>query len=348
MNLRRSQSECGTRAGAGGRGGQRGFTLTESVVTMAIVGVVFLAFGMFSIQALRTFKWLTATNIAHQQARQGIQRMLVDIHNSPSPLMLVNVRGESAPAAGTHWGVVYQRMLGGPYQVGTSLSAGDTTLDLLVGNAFTPQVGQMILIPNSVNLYTITNVGALGNGMRTVSFTPPLTTNDVLDDDAGYDPGDSGSGGNRAIGAYISVRSAFLVREGADGDYELRHYPVLRAGSQANGVLQGENAGGDQTYYVPQLGGSPVNAIDNPNTYDVVSRGLRAVSDGNTTVAPFSDPFLSTGVTNRRAVAAVQLSLQDSAVSELIADEQARYHLNSTTIFLNSMIPQKHLTTQRN
>ncbi len=328
-----------------------GYTLTEVVVTTALVTLVFIGFGLFSIQALQTFKWLTATNVAHQQARQGIQRMLVEIHESPSPLMLVNVRGETAPAGGTFWGVVFQQLVEGPLTVDSSLTTGDSSIDLVTGRNFTPEIGQLIIIPNSSELYSITSVGTMsGTGVTTVGISPSLSANDVLSIDNNYNPSDSSAGGSKALGVYVSQRSCFLVRRpSANQDFELRFYPMIAEATTAtNGMLEGSSSG-STTNYVPVINGTATNAIDNDAAYRIVSRGLRGVTDGDgNQIAPFSDPFQATNSQNRRAVAAVQLSLQDSAVSELIANEQSRFHLNSTTIFLNSMIPQKHLATQRN
>ncbi len=330
--------------------GAGGFTLTEVMVASSIIGVVFVAFGLFSLQALQTFKWLTATNVAHQQARQGIQNMLVDIHESPAPLMLVNVRGEPEPATGTFWGVVYQQLIAGPLTVDSDLSTGATTIDILTGSKFTPEIGQLLVIPNSSAIYEITAVGSTsGTGVTTVTFTPGITTNDNLSKDGSYNATDATSGGQAALGVYVTQRSCFLVRRpSANADFELRQYPMIATFSNANGTLEGES-GGSSTYYVPVINGVKTNAIDNPSGYRIVSRGLRSVVDSsNDLIAPFSDPFSATNSTNRRAVAAVQLSLQDSTVSNLIADEQSQYHLNATTIFLNSMIPQKHMLTPRN
>lgn len=338
---------------AADRSGQRGFTLTETMVTMGLVSIVFLAFVAFSIQALRTFSWMTATNVAHQQARQGVQNMLQGIHNSPSPLLLVNVNQEAAPMNGTFWGVVYQRLIGGPYEAVGGLAAGDTTVSLRLGSALTPQVGQLIILPGSNTLYEIQAVNGLSSGVRTVTISPAISGNDALTIGAGYDSTDSGSGGQQAVGVYLSERSAFLVRRenpgDANSDLELRHYPtLLRWTNNSAGVLVGTDTLGNPIYYAPLIGGSAASAIDNPNAYRVVSRGLRAVTDSGSgsLIGPFSDPS-APGVVNRQAVAAVQLSLQDGKVSELINDSQSRHHMNATTIFLNSDIPQKHIVTTR-
>ncbi len=329
------------------------FTLSEMAVSLGLTVLVFAAFAAFSIQALRTFTWLTATNVAHQQARSGIQRMLQDIHASPSPVMLVNVVGDPAPAAGTFWGIIYQRLIGGPFEVPGGFSSGNTTAQLRTGNAFTPQVGQMLILPNSTNLYTITNVGNLSGNLRTVTFSPAISQNDaVRPPNNSYNGTNTSSGGNEAVGVFITQRSAFLVRrQTGQTDFSLRHYPVVLSwtGASQNGLLAGGQAGNLSLFFVPASAGSTTNALDSPATYTVVSRGLRGVTNGNTLVAPFSDPFTSGGATNRRSVAAVQLSLQDSNVSNLIDPNQAsKYRLNATTIFLNSMIPQQFTLTQRN
>lgn len=330
-----------------------GFTLTEMVISISLSVLVFAAFAAFAIQALRTFTWLTATNVAHQQARSGIQHMLQDIHASPSPVMLVNVAGDPAPAPGTFWGVVYQRMIGGPFEVPGGLDAGVTTAQLLTGNAFTPQIGQMLVIPNSNNLYTITNVGNLSGNLRSITFSPAISQMDAISPaNNSYNGADASSGGNETLGVFVTVRSAFLVRQDSGhGDFNLRHYPLVLnwAGALENGLLVGGPVGKQSFFFVPASAGSTTNALDTPATYSIISRGLRGVKESEVLIAPFSDPLTAGGASNRQSVAAVQLSLQDSKVSNLIDPNQAsNYRLNATTIFLNSIIPQQYILTPRN
>ncbi len=333
----------------------KAFTLTEIMITVTIMGIVGGGFLLFSNQALRSFTWLTATNVAHQSARVGIQNMLQDIHSSASPLLLVNVRGQApAPQEGTFQGIVFQQRHAGPVQVNGDVIAGANTLSLGLGNAFVPEIGQNIILLGSTNLYRITNVGALNGQNRTVTIAPAIQANDTMAISGTAATNSPTEGGSEMITAYITQRAAYLVQpsETVEDSSELRYYPLVQrwTGSPANGHLQGR--GGENTqdlfFFIPAGPNSNTNALNNPDTFSTMTRGLRTVDVDGTYMAPFSDPGDEDDTPNRTAVAAVQISLQDNNVTNLIApDEQGRRTLNATTLFLNSNIPLRYIITNQ-
>jgi len=103
-----------------------GYTLAELLVTTAIVAIT----GGMLFVALQTISTLTAKNnainFAHQQARQTMNRIVQQMHQSVSVPQLIDTSLTpltGAAANGPAAGVSYQSVVAGPYKVWNNATA---------------------------------------------------------------------------------------------------------------------------------------------------------------------------------------------------------------------------------
>lgn len=205
----------------------RGITLLEVLITLTIVAVT----GAILLSAMQAIAVNSAKNsainLAHQQARQSINRVVEEIRESASiPLLLdadLNpLPGNHGPAAG----VSYQVIVAGPYRVFNNANAtspnirvfresdkgseNDQTKDwdeLIKKNA----VGLRLIVPAFQIEKDIVSVqGHSGNQTSTVH---DVRLNDRLGVNITCNQGDP------VYPAYFTQRSALVVVNG-----ELRHY----------------------------------------------------------------------------------------------------------------------------
>jgi hypothetical protein len=100
------------------RGRDEGFTVAEMSIAMGVLGLLGLVFFQVLNSGLVLFSKNTAVNVAHEEARQGINRLTRDIHAAISvPQLRHPVAQAGTDPAGT---VYYTVSSTGSYQVATS------------------------------------------------------------------------------------------------------------------------------------------------------------------------------------------------------------------------------------
>jgi prepilin-type N-terminal cleavage/methylation domain-containing protein len=126
----------------------RGYTLTELVVTTAIIGIVaFLVYSVLNFSAVLGAK-NAAINTAHQKARTAMMRMLQDLHSAVSQPYLIDANGAQVAADGTAAGVSFQKWSGGPHVFTSDAATGQNQISIKVTSGQpTPVVGQRLIIP---------------------------------------------------------------------------------------------------------------------------------------------------------------------------------------------------------
>jgi prepilin-type N-terminal cleavage/methylation domain-containing protein len=190
---------------------RRGFTLVEMMTGIA---VFVLASGII-ISVLRSGLLLyaknSAVNVAHQQARQALDRLTKDIHSSISipSLLDVNLAALDGNNVGPAEGVSFQIQAGPTCLVAADAAANQNTIQLTGLGTFVPKVGERLVIPTHQIESDITAVSGNTITLTTNLGVPVTVTN-------------SGGGSNYNIVAYITDLVGYVVVNG-----ELRYYPSV-------------------------------------------------------------------------------------------------------------------------
>jgi len=143
-NLRHHRSECG-------------FTFAEMGVAIGVLGLLGLVFFQVLQSGLTLSAKNTAVNAAHEEARQGILRLVRDIHASVSvpqlrDTSLAVVSSTPSPSASpgatppTAAGVSFQNVAFGPNYVFQDPN-GASGLIMIKDGAITPSPGMRLIIP---------------------------------------------------------------------------------------------------------------------------------------------------------------------------------------------------------
>ena len=213
---------------------QAGFTLAEMSVSLAVLGLL----GMVVFEVLNSglilFAKNTAVNVAHEEGRQGVNRLTRDIHASVSVPQLRDTSfavvsskavGGVAPTAA---GISFQNVASGPNYVWKD--PGNTSLIMINDGKGSPATPGMRLIIPFYNLEEdITKVAAAGSANHRNVFikadqqTPPIDAPPM--------------GGTFCI-TYYTDRVLYVVRNGS-----------YVADSQGEWILSSGN-------YIPYTSGS--------------------------------------------------------------------------------------------
>jgi type II secretory pathway pseudopilin PulG len=144
----------------------RGFTLVETVMAMASVGVVGLSIFYTLYYGLLLYTKNTAMNVSHEEARLALLQLNTDIHAAVSPLSLTDSNGVmelSATSGGA--GVEFQVLVSpNSYcQVSGTVTAGQNTINVGLPPGYpTPYAGMRLIIPAFQIEQNITSVSVSG------------------------------------------------------------------------------------------------------------------------------------------------------------------------------------------
>ncbi len=197
-----------------------GFTLAEVMVTVGIVTLVGLMIFLVLNTSMVLYAKNTAVNSAHQQARTGVDQMLINLHDAVSIPQLVDTnlnpapeldaKGKPLPAAG----ISFQVFENGPFPVASDANAASTSL-VLYCPGYTPPAQARLNIPShNIELDVIST--SAGYGYRQFNFASPIGT--AVQVDGG---GTEETGAKYMITAFMTTRLSYAV-VGSD----LRYYPT--------------------------------------------------------------------------------------------------------------------------
>jgi prepilin-type N-terminal cleavage/methylation domain-containing protein len=202
------------------------FSLIEMMVTVAVValcgGMVFFLLN----SGMNLYAKNTAVNVAHQQARAGVDQMLANIHAAVSIPQLVdgNLVPLPAPGTGPAVGVDFQRFEAGPFLLwtGQNVTPDQTWISVYAKNWTVPQntTSLRLNIPSHDVEMDIVSIIAFGD-YRIINFSGPVGKNIIVKDDG------SGNGRGNAPVAATSNVSAFITRRVSYAviGTELRYFP---------------------------------------------------------------------------------------------------------------------------
>ena len=99
------------------RCGRHGFSLVEIMVAVAAIGLVVVAMFALLNFGMTLFARNVAINMAHQQARNGMMRVVRDIHEAISIPQLVDANLNPVASAGPTAGITFQVIAKGPFNI---------------------------------------------------------------------------------------------------------------------------------------------------------------------------------------------------------------------------------------
>jgi len=149
------------------RAWQRGFTLVETAMAMASVGVVGLAIFSTLYYGLIMFTKNTAMNVSHQQARMALLQLDQDIHGAVSAPSLTDSNAVMISATSSSPGVEFQVLVSATEycQVASNVAAGASTVTVGVPVGYpTPYAGMRLIVPTfglEQNVSTVSTSGTL-------------------------------------------------------------------------------------------------------------------------------------------------------------------------------------------
>jgi type II secretory pathway pseudopilin PulG len=191
-----------------------GFTLAEILVVTATIGIITTAVLALLNLGLTLYARNVRVNMAHQQARNGMMRVVRDVHRSVSIPQLVDANLQPVNTAGPAAGVTFQTVANGPFQI-----INDPTAPSLIQVGTTkpqpdpPSVGDHIVVLDYDVEADITKVTATGVGSN---HWDVFLAN-------GNEKRIQTKSGSFVI-CYITRRIGYVVNNG-----ELRYYPNLIA-----------------------------------------------------------------------------------------------------------------------
>ena len=263
-----------------------GFTLVETMVSVAIMSLVGLMVFLVLNSGMVLYAKNTAVNSAHQQARAGVEQMLSNLHNAVSipqltdsnlvPIpALVDDDGKAIPAAG----ITFQTFQDGPFPVVVNAAATDSTV-ILSCPGYTPPANARLNIP-SHNIEKDITSSFSGAGFRQFSFASPIGTPIDI----------SGSGIEGQLNVSYIITAFITTRVGyAVVGSELRYYPT---NDKNNYKVVTRNLIDSRPFTVPVLAGGGLEnryvAAVNLSTVEpnFTQRGYAAVNMFISSLIPF-------------------------------------------------------------
>src|SRR4051812_18025974 len=157
---------------------ERGFSVGEMGVAVAVAGLLGIAFFQVLQSGLTLAAKNTAVNAAHEEAKQGVLRLTRDIHASISvPQLRDNnfavvsstpIPGSSTPVAPTAPGVSFQNIASGPNYIWKDPGAANM---IMIRDNPKPTEGQRLIIPFWGIEDDISKVTASGSANHSNIFT---------------------------------------------------------------------------------------------------------------------------------------------------------------------------------
>ena len=157
----------------------RAFTLVETIMAMASVGVVGLSIFYTLYYGLLLFTKNTAMNVSHEEARLALLQLETDIHQAVSPISLTDSNGVMVSGTAANAGVEFQAQLTSSQycQVSGSASSGQGVVVVGLPSGYpTPYVGTRLIIPAFETEGDVTAISISGT-LATCTLDTNLTNN---------------------------------------------------------------------------------------------------------------------------------------------------------------------------
>jgi type II secretory pathway pseudopilin PulG len=236
---------------------RRGFTLVETVMAMASVGVVGLSIFYTLYYGLLLYTKNSAMNVSHQEARMALLQLESDVHQAVSPLSLTDSNGNMISGTAANAGVEFQLMLTGTQYCQVS---GDNVLGQPVVNVAmpagypTPAVGTRLIVPAFETEYDISSISVSGS-IATCTLSSNISN--------------TMQGNSQNIPCFFSQRVYYYVSGSNGTDLMLYYQGVNKSATYDVGAVDLTNA---TPFSIPTTSGSD----GAPNYHAVTVTGLNA------------------------------------------------------------------------
>ena len=191
-----------------------GFTIAEILVVTATIGVISVAVLALLNLGLTLYARNVRINMAHQQARNGMMRVVRDVHRSVSIPQLVDPNLQPITTAGPAAGITFQIVVTGPFHIMNDPAASQLIqVETTKPNPDPPSIGDHIVVLDYDLETDIVRVTASGEGTNHWNiFLKDNAERKIHDKKYSY------------LVCYITRRIGYVVNGG-----ELRYYPNLIA-----------------------------------------------------------------------------------------------------------------------
>jgi hypothetical protein len=152
------------RSPSGHFGRRSGFTVAEILIATACLGAVGIVMYALLNVGMTLFAKNVAVNMAHQEARYGINRVVRDLHHSISIPQLVDINLNQNNTVGPSAGVTFQMICNGPFEVMNDPSSGLIQVATTRPKPVPPEVGDHMVVLDYGVETEITKILELGGG----------------------------------------------------------------------------------------------------------------------------------------------------------------------------------------
>lgn len=167
----------------------RGFTLVETMMACASVGVVGLAIFYTLFSGLILFTKNSAMNVSHEQARIALLQLNSDLHSAVSPPELTDSNGNLISGQGPAAGVEVQALISTTQycRVAANASTGQANVLVDLPSGYpTPYAGMRLIIPAYETEENVSSVSVSGTVATCTLATNIPTAIDVSDSNGTY------------------------------------------------------------------------------------------------------------------------------------------------------------------
>jgi prepilin-type N-terminal cleavage/methylation domain-containing protein len=153
------------RPGASNRRDQSGFTLVEILITTVAIGIITTVMFALLNFGITLFARNVRVNMAHQEARNGMMRVVRDLHQAVSIPQLVDANLKTVDTTGPTAGITFQIVTSGPFQLMNDPSAPQLLqVSTTKPNPPPPSIGDHIVVLDYDIETDIVDVTATGVG----------------------------------------------------------------------------------------------------------------------------------------------------------------------------------------